>query len=53
MAQTCLAGYFYLIFEQWLLKEIKEELVFSDRKHPLAAATAEKYGFHLLASTRL
>jgi hypothetical protein len=46
MTQTCLAGYFYLMFEQWLSKEIKEELVFSDGKHPLAAATTEKYSFH-------
>jgi hypothetical protein len=53
MTQTCLAGYFYLMFEQWFPEEIQEELVFSDGKHPLATAAAEKYRFHLLASTKL
>jgi hypothetical protein len=45
MTQTCLAGYFYLMFEQWLAEEIKEELVFSNRKHPFASATAEEDSF--------
>jgi hypothetical protein len=48
MTQPCLAGYFYLMFEQWLPEEIKKELVFGNGKHPLAAATAKKYSFHLL-----
>jgi len=50
MTQTGLTGRFYLMLEQWLPEEIKEEFVFSNRKHPLASATAEKYSFSVRAA---
>jgi hypothetical protein len=53
MTQARTASCLYLVFEQRLSKEIKEELIFSNGEHPFAAAATEKYSFHLLASTRL